>query len=484
MMRSINKYFFYFLYFSMLLQACIPIEDKIGPQVNDFEIRETYYYQDTINFSVIFTDNSGLDSGSLIIEKLDQFEDQNSNAWFYLDTFNIRGRRIAPDFSIKIPEYKETGDYLITVFGFDEGGNPDTVKRVFTLEADASAPVFKNVSISLDAVNDSLYTACRSEVIRFDGYVTDNLKINQIGFGFSNTRDNTVFFSTDSVNIEDVLQDFVRIPPDTQDSTLITLEILAIDTFQNVGSKKYNILVACDDRPPTFNILKSSPSININNRVKVTQGGSLSINEMFIIENTNLRNVIVYYNKNNEILSELDNIDLRGTTGDVRLNDFIPLNFDIPLTDNPGEIREITFVATDESGNQSELYKVYIDVIPDNPPDLILTNTYINRIDNTFSEVSYIQVQAGDVISFAGKVEELNRLDLLEFYWYDESLLPALVNRFNTFPELPLNLVDYIEDDSFKVPENALSGTNYVLTIRAVDTQGQEDMKRFLFTVF
>lgn len=484
MMCSISKYFLYFFILSMLIQACIPIEDKIGPQVNPFEIRDTYFYQDTINFSVIFTDNSGLDSGSLVIEKLDEFEDPSSNAWFYLDTFDIRGRRIAPDFSIKIPEYKETGDYLITVFGFDEGGNPDTVKRAFKLEADASAPVFKNVTISLEAVNDSLYTACRSEVIRFNGYVTDNLKINQIGFGFSNTRENTVFLSTDSVNIGSVFQDFVRIPPDTQDSTLLTLEILAVDTFQNISSKAYKILVACDDRPPTFNILQSSPSINTSNRVKVTQGGRLKIDEMFIRENGNLRNVIIYYNKLNESLSEIDNIDLRGTTGTVKLNDFLPLDFEVPTTDNPGEIREITFVATDDSGNQSELYKVFIDVIPDNPPELILTNTYINRIDNTFSEVNYIQVRAGDVISFAGKVEELNRLDLLEFYWYNESLLPTLVNDFNTFTELPINLMDYIEDDSFTIPEDAVSGTNYVLIIRAVDTQGQEDMKRFLFTVF
>jgi hypothetical protein len=483
MMRNIGKYFLWFVSVTILIQSCIPIEDKIGPQVNPFDIQNTYFYQDTINFSVIFTDNSGLDSGSLVIEKLNVSETSGPDAWFYLDTFDIRGRRIAPNFSIQVPEYKETGDYLITVFGFDEGGNPDTVKRIFALEADGKAPIFKGLDISLDSLANGVYTACRSEVVNFKGYVTDNLKINQIGFRFSNAQSAMGFYSTDSVTFSDIFQDFVRIPPDTPDSTLLTLEISAVDTFKNTTTQTFDILVACDDRPPTFSIAQSRPIISQNNRVKVTQGGTLSISEMFVLENDKLKYTTIYYNKNTEALTELVFIDLSSTSGDVLLNDFTTLDFEIPFTDKPGEIREITFVATDINGNQSELYKVYIDIIIDAPPVLILTNTYINNVETAFSEVNYVPVKAGDVLSFAGKVEELNKLDLLEMYWYEESLLPNISVSATSFISLPLNLTDYFNADTFTMPTNAFQDTNYLLIIRVVDSKGQETLKKYLFTV-
>ncbi|UZR96024.1 DUF4625 domain-containing protein [Chondrinema litorale] len=465
------------------MKSCIPIEDKISPQVNSFDINEVYYYQDTILFSVIFTDNSGLDSGSLVIEKMSDVSTPGPDAWYYESTFDIRGRRIAPDFEIEIPEYKETGDYLLTVYGFDEGGNPDTVRRVFKLEADQNFPAYNNLNISLDKLSDSVYTACRSEVIAFEGYVTDNLKLSQVGFSFGEDNQNLSFYSTDSIQLSEIFEDFVRIPPDTPDSTLLELNVIAIDTFNNTTIETFNIWVDCDDEAPSFYVKESAPLINSENRVKVIQGSELSITSMLVKENKLLQDVTVYYNKSTESLQEFASVTINSTDKETYLESFVELNFSVPLTDNIGDVREVTFVATDGAGNTSELYKIYIDVIPDYPPDLIITNTYINKVLTGFSEVSYIPVNVGDYITFAGKIEEQNALSLLEMYWYEEGLPPTVAYTFNTFVELPVNLSDFHDDSSFVIPENAQPGTNYILYIKATDSKGQESVIRYLFTV-
>ena len=477
------RIFFLILTTVYCLKSCIPIEDKISPQVNEFEIKDVYYYQDTILFSVIFTDNSGLDSGSLVIEKMADVSTPGPDAWFYENTFDIRGRRIAPDFQIEVPEYKETGDYMLTVYGFDEGGNPDTVRRVFNLVADNKLPEYKNLGISLEKLNDSIYTACRSEVISFNGYVTDNLKLSKIGFSFGEGNQNLSFYSTDSIQLREIFEDFVRIPPDTPDSTLLQLNVIAIDTFDNKTIETFNIWVECDDEAPQFYVEQTTPQINTENRVKVTQGSKFLIDKMLVSENRFLKDLTIYYNNSKETLQEFASITINSTEKETDLNSLVDLSFDVPLSDNIGDVREITFVATDGAGNSTNLYKVYIDVIPDNPPNLLITNTYINRVLTTFSEEIYIPVKAGDFITFAGKIEELNALSILEIYWYEEGFPPSVALSFNSFDELPVNLSDFHDENSFVVPENAQVGFKYVLQIKAVDSKGQESLKNYLFEV-
>ncbi|MBX2844213.1 MAG: hypothetical protein KTR26_20775 [Flammeovirgaceae bacterium] len=476
-LKSISYWFLVFF----AISSCIPIEDKIGPKVNDFDIQNTYFYQDTIDFSVIFTDNSGLDSGSIVIERISTVT-PGPEAWFFLDTFNIRGRRIEPNFKIVVPEYKEVGEYTLTVFGYDEGGNPDTVRRIFNLQPDISSPVFDSLFIGLDKINDSTYLACRSSVINISGNVKDNLKLNRVGFSMNNGKENLSVNATDSLDLATLFRNQVNIPPDTQDSTVINLNIIAVDTFENRSIKTFKILVDCDDQSPKIEVIKSTPKLNAFNRVFVTQGGRFKIPELNIKDNRFISEATVYYNL------QSDPLTLFGTTkinssGPVNLNDFIKLEFDIPSSAPIGEVREVSIMAEDSIGNESEIAKITINVIEDESPLIIITDTYINNSAVAFDQVGYTPIKPGDFVTFDGKVEELNFLKSLQIYWSDElSVEDPQVNEVN-FLQLPLNLSEYHNLFSFVIPDNALVGTKFKLVIVATDSKNQETKMIYLFEV-
>ncbi|WP_020532439.1 hypothetical protein [Flexithrix dorotheae] len=478
--KSIKTIPFLFLVF-LAISSCIPIEDKVGPRVNDFDIQATYFYQDTIDFSVIFTDNSGLDSGSIVIDRIPTVT-PGPNAWFYLDTFDIRGRRIEPNFKIVVPEYKEVGEYILTVFGYDEGGNPDTVRRIFNLQSDNSFPVFDSLLIGLTQLNDSTYIACRSSIINISGNVKDNLKLNRVGFSMNNGKENLSVNSTDSLDLATLFGNQVNIPPDTQDSTIINLHIIAVDTFENRSVKTFKILVDCDDQSPKIEVIKSNPKLNSFNRVFVTQGGKLKIPELKIEDNRFISEASVYYNLQAEPLSLFGSTNIN-SSDPVNLNDFINLEFDVPLSAPIGEVREVSIMAKDSIGNESEITKIIINVIEDEPPLIIITDTYISNSAVAFNDTGYTPIKPGDFVTFDGKVEELNFLKSLKIYWSEESSVEApLVNEVN-FLQLPINLSEYHNLFSFVVPDNASLGTKFKLEIVPTDSKNQETKKVYLFEV-
>ncbi|MDW7695413.1 hypothetical protein R9C00_27505 [Flammeovirgaceae bacterium SG7u.111] len=465
----------------ILVYGCIPIEDKINPKVQGLDIAGTYFYQDTIKFSVIFLDNNGLDSGSLLINKF-PIETATEAAWSHIDTFEISGRRVEPSFEIVVPEYKELGTYLITVYGFDEGGNPDTVKRFFDLKGDETAPEINELKIGLEQDSEGNYKACRSTVIDVDGFASDNLNVNKVGFSWGGSKANLAFYSGDSIGLASVFDNKLIVPKNLPSDTLINLNIIAVDSFDNVGVKTIPIKIDCDDIAPSFSLVKSQPRVNINNRTFVTEGNQFTIEEIYVSDNRFTKSVSVYFNKLGEELSLYDEAELN-TAETTELSQLLDLEFEIPASANIGDIYEVSLLASDSSGNNSELFVVQTIVIEDKAPLITITDTYINDVDTGFLLSGYTSIKAGEYVTFKGKVEEEFKLDLLQIYWFNERETPQVYLERNIFFSLPLNLASYHDQSSFAIPQSAVAGETYELKIYVVDSKGQEAEVVYKFVV-
>lgn len=469
--------------FYIVIYSCIPIEDVVPPQIDSFTLQEDaiYYYQDTLSFDVVYRDNALLDSGIIRVKK-SETELSTPNDWDTIISLELVGRRLERGFSIRVPEFKTPGRYNVELVIFDQGKNSTSSTRSFLLEQDNTNPVFNGLKIDLEQGRDGTFQACRSEIIGIEGGVSDNLSVSRIGFQLSSGQNDAVAVSADSLAVGSFFGSSVVVPSNVPNGELLTLTVFAIDTFQNRVEQDFIINVACDDEPPQITIAQTSPSLNANSFANVAQGTRFSIDSLVISDNEYLSTARVFFNTQGEPLTELYNRELN-TSNPVDLSDSVNLVFEIPDDAAIGLTREITIVATDSSGNRTPNPTVItFSVIEDVAPVILITNTYINRVETSWSTTDTTPLSIGDEINFDGKVEELNRLSNLTVFWGEESNPTAVIN-LKEFSSLPLNLSSIQDTRTFRVPNNAEPDSIFLLRIVATDSRNQSTEVSYRFRI-
>jgi len=474
-----KKYIFACCWLAMV--ACIPIEDKINPEVEGLlSLRETYFYQDTLAFTAVFLDNSGMDSGSFQVEKTG-IEASGAPPWQYRESFDMEGRRVEPAFSVTVPEYVQTGEYLLTVFGFDQAGNTDTLQRAFAVEADNRLPVFHQAGISLKLQADSLYHACRGEIIAIRGGVSDNLKISLAGFRLGDGNENLLATSADSVDLGGLLQNGVQVPPNIADGTLLELLIIAEDTFRNRGTLSFPVLVDCDDQPPMLALTASVPEV-VQRPVAVPKGGLFRVTSFSVTDNRFLQHAEVYFNPAGEPLRPYQQVPLQ-TAEAVNLAEVTSLDFAIPDDVVSGQLFDLNINATDSAGNVSPFWRLQLMAVDDLPPNILLTDLYINRQRVQFSAEEALPVNPGDIITFDGRADDRFSLDYVKMWWQPEAAPADLVVEASGFEQLPVNLADLHSYGTFRIPGSARPGQVYLLKLQATDGKEQAASVVYRFRV-
>jgi len=469
--------------FYLAIYACIPIEDVVPPQIGNFGLEENtiYYYQDTIKFEVVYIDNALLDSIVITVSK-SATELSTPNDWDTTMIFaGVQGRRYEREEQLVVPKFKTPGRYDMNITVFDQGGNNASSTRSFLLQQDITLPVFHDLQISLPQQNDGSYQACRSEIVGIQGGVSDNLSVSRIGFEFGAQQSDAVAVSADSLDISNFFGSSVVVPSNVPNGNSITLTIFAVDTFQNRIEQDFIINIACDDEPPVVNIAKTTPSLNANLATNVAQGARFTIDSLVVSDNEFLRSATIYFNTEGEALKELYQIPLN-TSRPVDLADSVNLVFNIGQDEAIGLTRVITIAAVDSSGNEIPPVEIRFSVIEDVAPVILITNTYINRVETTWSTTEATSLNTGDVVNFDGKVEELNRLTNLIALWGEENA-PNTVINLTEFASLPVNLAGIQDERTFRVPNNAEIGSVYILSLSAVDSRGQETSVRYRFRI-
>jgi hypothetical protein len=463
--------------------SCIPIEDKINPAVGLVDLQSTYYYQDTIKIKTIFTDNNGMASGKITISRY-PVADATGEAWVYADSFDLQGRRIEPEWDIVVPAYKQVGSYLLTLTGFDEGKNPDTLQRVFQIRADTQVPVFHETSIGLSTISDTLFLACRSEVVPIAGGVSDNLKISKIGYAWGNIQPTFLATSTDSLGLAALYRGNIVVPSNAKDGDLLSLQLVAVDTFGNSSTKKYKIKIDCDDQAPTVRVMKTTPSLSANRRVFVPEGGGFSIDRALAWDNRQIASATAYFQPSSSPLAVYASTEV-GKSDTVNLADYLPLSFSLPTGAVPGEIYQITLRATDTLGNTSLDETFDVVVLEDAPPIVTVTDTYINGSPVAFSQNSSspTMIAPKDVLTFSGKVEDQIGLETISFDWFNSAASPVTVKIYKDLQTKLVSLSNLHNTSTFVVPSMVTEGARYTLTIHVWDTKAQETKVVYYFIV-
>ncbi len=484
-MRKALTYKLAYALFTLLALAngCIPIEDRIDPLVEGTQVREVYFYNDTIQLSVSFSDNNQLDTGFVSIERLQGQPPSIYPPWSENIGVSLRGRRLDKDFTIAVPPFVAPGEYTLIISGRDVGGNQVTQTSNFFVQQDNIPPVFHNLAIGLSEGPDGVYQACRSEVIRITGGVSDNLSVVRLGFQLGTVSQGVLSVSADSLSVGDSFGNQVLVPPGIDNGTLLELTVFAIDTFNNRTEARFNIRVDCDDRPPVIFVGSTSPQAD-NGRVQVVQGMDFRINNAVVTDDRLVANVKVYYNLlgANPVLRH----EISPGTASVNLHEAVDLVFPIPVETPIGQIFELTILATDSEGNTSLPFIITVTVVEDGPPVIVVTNTYINGIDTPLSPGTLNRIARRQSFTLDGKVEEQLALTLFRLAWGPESEVNqgrGQISEFREFESLPLNLIDYFSANSFIVPPTAVIGSVYVLDIRAVDSRNQTTTLRYRFEV-
>ncbi len=470
-MKHAIKYLSRLALWGFVIYSCIPIDDVIPPNIDAFSLEENsiYFYKDTISFDVVYTDNVLLDSGVIQISKAPE-EVPTENDWDTTIVLNqLQGRRLERVYSVKVPEYKSPGRYIVSITVFDRDGNQNVQTRSFFVQQDQTFPVFSNVTLGLSQRADGAFEACRSTIVPISGLVTDNLSVNRLGFALSSGQQDAVAVLGDSLELSEFFGSSVLIPSDVVNGTALTLTIFAIDTFQNRVEQDFIINIACDDVLPEIVFVQATPELNTENFTNVAQGGRFSIDSVLVSDNEFLKEATVFFNSQGEALSELYTVSLN-TTSAVDLADSVNLVFEIPDDAPIGQTRDISFIVTDSVGNSSPLTVVSYSVVEDLPPLVLITNTYIDLQERSWDINQPTTVQPGVSISFDGKVEELNALSNVVVEWGPEGNQQVVAN-ITEFNSLPYNLAFIFEDVTLRIPNNA-EGL-YRLTISATDTRQQ-----------
>ncbi len=491
----------------VLIWSCIPIVDKIAPTIQDFSnFRLTYHVQDTILLFMTYRDNDRLDSVSININRQ---VPPAANPWRYFSKRSIRGRRFEDTIRIPIPRNAATGIYDLDVRLLDfsklQSRPQDTI---FELLGDNRAPIISRLLVTNTGVGNipqtdaqGRFITCRSSVIRFSGFVTDNIRVREVRASLTditvapavNLLNTARVVTGDTIRLANLFDNDIRIPSNIANGRTLQLTLTAIDGEGNLSTaQRLNFVVNCDDQAPTFAVVRTTPQIAPSREVGVIEGSRFQILDATAADDTGLGLLTVTFNQVNQARNTVLQRNLGGAKR-VRIDSLLALTpnlFQLPANAIPGAIYELVVTITDLSGNSIQPFQILITVIRDEPPVVFVANTYIDNKEVRLIRSSGLaggtaalnQIGRGQVLQVEGKVEEDRALEYIRIFWGPTGQETQVVDLKGADITLPFDFADARSINRFRVPDTRNIDT-YTLIIRVKDLKNAEEITRYVFKV-
>ena len=483
MKKATQTAFLLFLWGS--IWSCIPIEDRLNPNILAVQLEDTYSVQDTMFIPVDYSDNEQLDSFVVSIRKIDG---TIRNPWNYQKIDTIRGgRRYKDTLQIPIPINVDTGRYEIEFECYDFSKNMARTSASFLVQSDRRGPQireFKIVGLSQD--QNGNYLTCRLEVINIEGLVTDNTGIKLIRASLSNLISPARITDSDSISFTNLFERDLRIPNTVKDGEILTLKLTVIDENNNTASQEARFLIGCDDSPPQVIIENTSPEIGANQEVNLVEGTTLKIQDGYITDNSQLQRLAVTFNPLNAVRDTVFSINLTNNPTDTIFLNTLPKTantFTLPQDASSGDTYELIYFALDTAQNTAKPIRILVNVIKDDIPSIFVTNAYTNDIELDLNADSLF-IGAGEELQVEGKIEEDKSLQYIRIYWGLKgftSLQREILGENIT--ELPFDLSDLQSLNTFRVPTIIDTGRVYELRIEAKDTKNSPTIVQYFFHI-
>ena len=470
-----------------MIKGCIPIEDKIDPVIvisaedGAIELTSEYYYDDSVKFKVLYTDNDALDSVVVSVSKIITTE---GNDWHFIDTLNLIGsRRFEKSYSIYLPKFVSVGDYQILFECYDQGQNLISIDQNFELRADSTPPTFVGLELNLATYDDGPeadYRGCRSEIVKILGGANDNLLLKRVGVSYSNfvAEGVVTVFSDSTLVLDSIFKNDIKIPSFIDDGEILELTFFAYDTAidtretaidptrGNLTEQIIRIYVGCDDEPPLVTWAKSLPSVALNpsgNTVEIVSGQKLILQELLISDNRQLDSIKIFYNLENDPLTLVyEQFDINAPTLTLTDSEYL-----VSIDAEPIDIYQINIFAWDTTGNANEPFVVNLNPIQNKKPTIEVTGVQVNDVNTDFTTVP-IPVHAGDIVTIDGKVEDDYILDGIRIDWGLSGSEAVVVDNSGLNVEV-ININDLIGAGGLAIPVSASPGETYQLIIVAED---------------
>ncbi|MCC5944391.1 MAG: DUF4625 domain-containing protein [Bernardetiaceae bacterium] len=470
------------------MQGCIPIEDRFPPNIGTLNISDSYNWGDTLELATVLTDNSSLASALITIKA----QSEEGNSWRVNHQIPLEGRRFDLNYSIVIPMRTILGQYVLELEVVDGGGNVSRKEAKFTIGSDVRAPRFENLFISNlprrpNADNQS-YLGCRLDALSIVGEVIDSNGIVRLTAKLGNLPEVLRLFEPAEtfINLEGIFDGALRIPNNIANGTDIPLILRAVDRDGNEGSQTLIIRVECDDEAPQIRIIRTSPPLNEDREVRIVQGGKFSLLETEISDNQFLDRLFIRFGRDNEALEEILNLELN-TSETVNLEELLgePFSITIPEEARPGDVYILSLRARDSAQNVSSAQRIRINVMPDLPPVILISNLLINGQERTYVPEQVKPLSPNSSVRIEGKIEEDVSFEYIRIAWGRRGALADVVNLNEADLEgkTPFNLADPASQNVFRVPQDATAGQIYELQIKAKDLRNPEVSKTLLFRV-
>jgi hypothetical protein len=487
--RTPDNFFKYFFSFGICLlllagtQSCIPIEDRLLPILTVEEPQKYFYWQDTLAFNAVATDNDRIAEVIVNIEPKDA-----QSMWRAERKINANGRKFDIKFREIVPFHALAGTYRITITCRDSKKNQATYAYDIEILGDIRAPSFIDLMpINLEEYNESQYSACRSQTVLFEGTLKDNSELSSLTVEFeAYPRIVYNLNGKDSIDIGKTVGEDIRVPQAALNGSTLILNFIAVDKDGNQSRKSFEIYVDCDDEPPVLTLTATEPAFS-ENRVTVIQGTDLLITEAVAQDNIYLSDLVILFNKRGaepdtvfyETLDSDVPVDIEELFGEIALT--------MPADATPGDRYDFYMYVTDSSDLKSNV--VYLEVITgrDEPPLMLITNTEINDAEKNWKTTEQNIVAPGDKLRFDGKILEDVALEYVKisFGLAASPELKADLTADDLEGKLPFNFADLVSVNEFEIPQrNPVSPYDlYSITIEAKDRKNAPVKVVYLFKV-
>lgn len=249
-LHNIALYFILYAVFT----SCIALEDNFDPSINSMDINEEsiFFYKDTFNLQVTFSDNFLIEEATVSIGKVND-ENTSTVKFEYDSTYEVNARAIVIDSALVVPPHVSIGTYYLSLRNKDAGGNIIEDTTFFQIGTDTLGP---SVDGDVDVVsaipgNTEATVFCRGERIYLDGMLIDNIGLAKVSVQIGDSYPILFPLQGESVNINSIVQKKLFIPNDIVNGTT-NLTLIIEDLFGNTSTYIKQLTINCDDVAPNF----------------------------------------------------------------------------------------------------------------------------------------------------------------------------------------------------------------------------------------
>lgn len=471
--------------FVLLTVACIPITDRFTPEIEVLTpLQASYSVQDTIKVVFSFGDNDRLDSAVINIRKADEVSG-SGEVWNPTFVRKLRGRRFDDTLRIPVPVNIQLGNYEMIVRLFDFSKNQTVRRFTFVIRGDERPPVIRQldlVGLKRDAAGN--YLVCRQTVLQLTGSASDNIRIREVKAELAGILSVTRLVNAETVRFDDLFGRDLRIPANAADNSRFLLIVTVTDHNNNSTNRTFNLLLNCDDEPPQIRVQSTAPQINAEREANLIEGGDFfRILSGTVTDNRQLARLAITFNPVNSRRDTVFRANLTGTT--VQLGSLLAnQRFQPPINALPGSAYELVLFASDSEGNQAQPFRIVLNIVKDEPPQIFLSEVRIGGVITNLSSTQPNPLPAEADLVIFGKVLEDRALEYLQIFWGPAQRPERIVNLTAAdLTPLPFDLADPRSVNRFRASPQAGTAREYVLEFRVKDTRNPEVKLTYRFVI-